>query len=194
MSELPAIALIEFSSIAAGTFAADAMVKEASVQILRIGTIQPGRFLVLIGGMTAEVGLAYHAGIRTGTPQVLDDVFLPDAHSDVVKGIGGGRLAKASDAVLTLETSTSTAIVRAADAVAKGAMVTLMELRLGDGLGGKGFARFVGLRSDAEAASQIARETLARRDVQLCASIVSRIDEALADRLADSSRFDGSSS
>ncbi|GJM27112.1 MAG: propanediol utilization: polyhedral bodies pduT [Phycisphaerae bacterium] len=193
MSELPAIALIEFSSIAAGTFAADAMVKEASVQILRIGTIQPGRFLVLIGGMTAEVELAYKAGIRAGTPQVLDDVFLPDAHSDVVKGIDGKQLAKASDAMLTLETSTSTAIIRAADAMAKGALVSLMELRLGDGLGGKGFARFVGSRSDSEAALQIASEALAGRDVQLCESIVSRIDEALAERLADSSRFDGSS-
>ncbi len=191
MSDSPAIALIEFSSIAAGTFAADAMVKEASVQILRIGTIQPGRFLVLIGGMTAEVELAHRAGIRAGTPQILDDVFLPDAHSDVVKGISGGRLAKASDAMLTLETSNSTAMVRAADAVAKGALVSLMELRLGDGLGGKGLARFVGLRSDAEAASQVARDALAGRDVQLCESIVSRIDDDLAERLADSSRFDG---
>lgn len=193
MSELPAIALIEFSSIAAGTFAADAMVKEASVQLLRVGTIQPGRFLVLIGGMVAEVELSYKAGIRAGTPQVLDDIFLPDAHRDVVKSIDGGRLAKASDAMLTLETSTSSAIVRAADAVAKGALVSLMDLRLGDGLGGKGFARFVGLRSDVEAASQIANDALVGRDVQFCESIVSRIDEALADRLAESSRFDGSS-
>ncbi len=191
MSDLPAISMIELSSIAAGTFAADAMVKEASVQILRVGTIQPGRFLILIGGGTAEVELAYNAGIRTGTPQILDDVFLPDAHADVVNAIGGERLAKASDAMLTLETSNVTAIVRASDAVAKGADVSLMELRLGDGLGGKGLARFVGRRSDAEAASQIARESLAGRDVQLCESIVSRIDDALADRLADTSRFDG---
>ena len=69
----------------------------------------------------------------------------------------------------------------------------MMELRLGDGLGGKGFARFVGLRSDVEAASQIANDALVGRDVQFCESIVSRIDEALADRLAESSRFDGSS-
>ncbi len=191
---LPAIAMIEFSSIAAGTFAADAMVKEAPVEILRVGTIHPGRFLMLVGGMIASVELAYRAGIRAGTPQVLDDVFLPDAHADIVEAIGGATRSEATDAVLTLETSTSAAIVRAADAVAKGALVTLQELRLGDGLGGKGFARFAGLRADAEAASETAQLALAGRDVQLCESIVSRIDEDLAKQLAKSSRFDGKNS
>ncbi len=50
----PAIALIEFGSIAAGMFAADKMVKRARVELLHAGTVQPGKYLVLVGGGTAE--------------------------------------------------------------------------------------------------------------------------------------------
>ncbi len=55
MSNLPAIALIEFGSIAAGMFAADKMVKRAPVELLHAGTVQPGKYLILVGGGTAEV-------------------------------------------------------------------------------------------------------------------------------------------
>ena len=55
MTKLPAIALIELSSIAAGAFAADRMVKRSPVELLHAGTVQPGKYLILIGGGTAEV-------------------------------------------------------------------------------------------------------------------------------------------
>ncbi|MFV2071815.1 MAG: BMC domain-containing protein, partial [Thermoanaerobaculales bacterium] len=51
----PALALIDFGSIAAGIEAADAMAKRAQVAVLRAGTVQPGRYLVLIGGSVADV-------------------------------------------------------------------------------------------------------------------------------------------
>ena len=39
----PALALIDFDSIAAGIEAADAMAKRAQIELLRVGTVQPGR-------------------------------------------------------------------------------------------------------------------------------------------------------
>ena len=190
MSDLPAIALIEFSSVAAGTFAADVMVKEAPVRLLRAGTIQPGNYLVLIGGGTAEVELAHAVGIRAGSPQVADDVLLPDVHEQVIDAVDGVRRDDEYDSLLTLETSSVPAILRACDAAVKGADVNLKEMRLGDGLGGKGIAGLTGERKDAEAALDIATRALAGRDVQLCHSIVSRIDEALAAEVGRSTRFD----
>ena len=50
MSNLPAIALIELGSIAAGTFATDKMVKRAPVELMHAGTVQPGKYLILVGG------------------------------------------------------------------------------------------------------------------------------------------------
>ena len=59
-----------------------------------------------------------------------------------------------------METATVAATIEAADAGVKGARVELLELRLGDGLGGKGYLLFDGLVSDVEAAVAIAVERI----------------------------------
>ena len=190
MSDWPAIVLIEFRSIAAGTLAADAMVKASPIATLRVGTIQPGRFLVLAGGGTAEVETAHAAGIRTGAGQVLDDVILHDVHPQVAESLAGERRAdREYDTLTVLETTTCAAILRAVDPAVKGAPVDLLELRMGDGLGGKGLAMLAGERGDVEAAVEIAAAALAGRSVELCHSIVSRIEGTVAAALRQSSRF-----
>lgn len=189
MSDFPAIALIEFRSVAAGAFAADAIVKKAALELFEAGTVQPGRFLVLIGGSTGEVVECYHAGLQAGTPDIADDVLLPDAHADLVKAIQGARKELKADSVLTLETSLTPAILRAVDAAVKGSKVTLGEVRLADGLGGKGVALLCGDRADVEAAADIAAAALAGRTGTLCHSIVSRVHEMLAARMNRSTRF-----
>ena len=55
----PAIALLEFDSIAVGIEAGDAMAKRAPIDVLRSGTIHPGKYLVLVGGAVGAI-----AGIR----------------------------------------------------------------------------------------------------------------------------------
>ncbi len=191
MSAHSSIALIEFTSIAAGTFAADAMAKKALLESMRTGTVQPGKFLVLIAGETAEVELAYGAGILAGASAILDDVFLPDADAQVRAALAGKRRDDAYDTLGVLETTTVAAIVRAADAAMKGAEVNLMEMRLADGLGGKGVAYLTGDRSDVEAAVEIASMALAGREGQLCHSITSRVDERVSASLGEASYFSG---
>ena len=56
----PAIALLEFDSIAIGVRAGDAIVKRAPVEITYAGTVHPGKYLVLVGG---DVGLR-RGGLR----------------------------------------------------------------------------------------------------------------------------------
>lgn len=190
MNDLPAIALIEFRSVAAGAFATDAMVKQADLRLFEAGTVQPGKYLVLIGGLTANVEACHRAGIRAGAPEIIDDVLLADAHASVVAAIRGTRDTAPGDSVLTLETSTTPAIVRAADAAVKGSRTRLAELRLADGLGGKGIAWLLGERADVEAAADIAASVLAGRPGTLCHSIISRVHEDVARRMATSTRFD----
>ena len=57
-----AIALLEFDSVAAGIEAGDAMVKRAALSVVHAGTVQPGKYLVLIAGTVAEV--AYAVGFQ----------------------------------------------------------------------------------------------------------------------------------
>jgi microcompartment protein CcmL/EutN len=191
MTKLPAIALIELSSIAAGAFAADRMVKRSPVELLHAGTIQPGKYLILIGGGTAEVEESYREAIQTAEAAILDEVFLPQVHPQVVEALNGARAFANCESMVVLETSTIAAIVRATDAAAKGAVVEVAELRIGSGLGGRGLAILTGTRTDVEAAADIATQSLAGRNVTLCHSIISNVHEQFVERLGESSRFFG---
>src|SRR4030067_10159 len=53
------------------------------------------------------------------------------------------------------ETTSVASTIMAADAGVKGAEVHLVEIRLGDGLGGKGIVLYSGLVADVEAAVEI---------------------------------------
>lgn len=191
MTKLPAIALIELSSIAAGTYAADRMVKRSPVELLRSGTVQPGKYLILVGGGTAEVEESYREGMQAAPADILDEVFLPQVHPRVVEALDGARTFAGYDSLVVLETSTIAAIVRATDAAAKNAMVEVAELRLGSGLGGRGLAMLTGNRTDVEAAAEIAIRSLAGRNVTLCHSIISNVHNQIASSLEKSSRFFG---
>jgi microcompartment protein CcmL/EutN len=151
----PALALLEFNSIATGIQAGDAMVKRAPIDVIQSGTVQPGHYLVLVAGDVASVGEAVVAGRDVGQAALLDCVYLPNVHPGVVKGIGGGRPNVLGEALGVVETETVAAAIRAADAGLKGAEVTLWQLRLADGLGGKGLALFSGALTDVEAAVTI---------------------------------------
>lgn len=151
----PALALLEFSSIAAGLEAGDSMVKRAPVERIVSGTVQPGHYLVMVTGDVASVEEAVAAGREKGQAALLDLVFLPNVHSDVVQALIGKQRPDMGDALGVVETQTVAAAIAAADAGLKGAEVALVQLRLADGLGGKGLALFTGIVADVEAAVTI---------------------------------------
>ncbi len=189
MSKLPAIALIELGSVAAGAFAADKMVKRSPVELLHVGTVQPGKYVILVGGGTAEVEESHLAGMQAAASDVLDEVLLPNVHPQVVRALEGKRGFDDYNSMVVLETSTLAAILRATDAAIKGAAVDVAELRLANGLGGRGLAMLTGELSDVEAAAEIATHALAGRNVTLCHSIVSNVHEQFVSRLGESTRF-----
>lgn len=154
----PALALIEFDSLAAGIQAGDAMAKKAPIARLVAGTVHPGHYLVLISGEVADVDESLKVGREWGGAHVVDTVFLPHVHPAVVNAIVGERAARSGTALAALgviETATVPAAIRSADAGVKGAQVALLEVRLADGLHGKGLTLFTGDVSDVEAAIEI---------------------------------------
>jgi len=156
-----ALALIEFGSIATGMHAGDAMAKKAPIDRLVAGTVQPGKYLVLVAGLVADVEESLAAGRAAGGAQVIDTVFLPQVHPAVVEAIAASAArAEAGRAMRgpslgVIETSTVAAAIHAADAGVKGAEVSLLEVRLADGLHGKGLVLYSGEVRDVEAAVDI---------------------------------------
>ena len=185
----PALALLEFSSIAAGIQAADAMVKRAPIDVIKTGTVQPGKYLALVGGQVADVEEALAAGREVGGAATVDHVYLPFVHPDVVQAITGGRVPEMTDALGIVETSTVAAAIHAADAGVKGAEVRLLEVRLADGLGGKGLVLFAGLVADVEAAVEIAVGVLERPDLLVHQVVIPQLHAEMWENVADATRF-----
>jgi microcompartment protein CcmL/EutN len=185
----PALALVEFSSIAGGILAADAMIKKAPINVIKTGTVQPGKYLVLIGGSVADVEESLAAGEMVGERHLLDTIFLPDVHPEVVESIGGGRVPDANDAVGVIETTTVSAAIHAADAGIKGAYVHLIEVRLADGLGGKGITLFSGLVADVEAAVEIGSEALSDPKLLVETVVIPKLHPEMWANLSDATRF-----
>ncbi|MBX3395431.1 MAG: BMC domain-containing protein [Phycisphaerae bacterium] len=184
-----AIAMLEFSSVAIGVRAADALAKKAPVRMIGVGTVQPGKFAILFGGDVASVTESFVEGRRIGEAAILDSVLLPDAH-EAVRDAVSGRLGEwGDDAVGVIETPTLAAVIQAADAAMKGAVVSLIEIRLGDGLGGKGLAHFSGLLADVQAAVEIGCAAISDRPQPACVSIIPRFDADVRSALKGRTRF-----
>ncbi len=184
----PALALLEFSSIAAGIQAGDAMVKRAVLDVVHAGTVQPGRFLVLIGGSVAEVEEALKAGKESAPDALTDSVFLPGVDPAVVRALSGARLSGNDDAMGIIETLNVPAAIQAADKGVKGAEVQLLEIRLADGLGGKGLVFFGGLVSNVEAAVELAVAAIPANQL-VRQVVIPQIHEDIAKRLQTNTRF-----
>ena len=118
----PALALLEFGSIAAGIQAGDAMIKRGPVAEIIAGTVHPGRYL---SRSPAKSEQSRRRLRRVWRPQAAhcSTVFLPDVHPTVADAVRGERLEPSGEALGVIETTTVAAAIEAADAAVKGATV-----------------------------------------------------------------------
>ena len=184
----PALALLELDSIAAGIEAGDAMAKRAPIDVLRAVTDHPGKYLIIVCGAVSDDEEAIAAGREVGASAVLDVVLLPNVHPDLVAAIRGERGSAGGEALGIIETTTVAAVIEAADAGLKGAHVRLLEIRLADDLGGKGYLLFDGTVADVEAAVAIGTERIASSP-GLVQRVIPQLHVEMADNLAADARF-----
>jgi microcompartment protein CcmL/EutN len=152
MASQPAIGLLELTSIARGIVAADAMAKRAPVRLLQSQTICPGKYLVLIGGDEDPVRDAMDVGIHYAGAYLVDRLVIPNLHPQVIPALAAVQPLPGLASVGVIETFSVAATVVAADAACKAAEVTLIEVRLGNGLGGKAYVTMSGEQFSVEAA------------------------------------------
>lgn len=185
---VPALGLLEFSSVALGLRAGDAMVKRAPVRALVVGSVQPGKFLVLVDGDPASVEEALAAGVEAGAPGLVDRLYLPDVHPDVGRAVAGGRWTGEIETLGIIETRTTVSAIRAADTACKAANVKLIELRLANGLGGKAFCLFAGELTDMQAAIELGSATVDPGNL-IQQLVLPQFHPEMADNILASTRF-----
>jgi len=178
-----AIGAVETSSIAQGVVVGDAMVKTAEVQLLQATTISPGKYWVLVGGDVATVSAALRRGLEIAADTLLDSLFIPQLHDQVLPALAGTVGVGDADAVGVIETLTAASAIEAADAAAKAAAVTIRDLRLANGIGGKGVVYLTGAVSDVQAAVDAGRALALKKSLLARSVVVPRLAPQMKERL-----------
>ncbi|MBK7641674.1 MAG: BMC domain-containing protein [Planctomycetes bacterium] len=148
------IGLLELSSVARGVEVADAVLKEARVEMLCASPVQPGKYVMLFTGGVQDVraSIARGAGIAAG--DLVDQLLIPQVHEQIVPMLRrrGGTINGNLDAIGVVETTTIASSILSADAALKTATVDLIDFRIANGLGGKSFFTLTGEVSDVRSA------------------------------------------
>ncbi|HOY58782.1 MAG TPA: BMC domain-containing protein [Verrucomicrobiota bacterium] len=168
------IGLIELSSVAAGFEVADTMLKAGNVRLLLSRSICSGKYMVLIGGDAAAVEAAVEAGAVAANGCLIDSFTIANVHPEVITALGRTTPAEPDGALGILESFNVATLLQAADAAAKAAAVTLLEIRLAMALGGKAFCTMTGDVGSVQSAVAAGRRLIADAGVLVNAVVISR--------------------
>ena len=141
---IDAIGMLELRSIAKGIEAADAMVKNAPIEIIHANTICSGKYMIIIGGRVSDVRSAMSAGERIAEYSIIDRLIIPNIHEQIFSALSFTTPITILKALGTIECFTAAATIIASDLAVKAAKVDLIQIRLANGIGGKGYVTLTG--------------------------------------------------
>ncbi|MFW6369156.1 MAG: BMC domain-containing protein [Myxococcota bacterium] len=147
-----AVGCLETSSLARGMETADAMLKAAEVRLMACNPICPGKYIIIVGGMVAEVTAAVRAGEVVAADTLTDVTIIPNVHPQVLDAFTAATSFEEVGALGVIETFSAPSAIVAGDEAVKSANVTLLEIRLARALGGKAFVLLTGDVSAVKAA------------------------------------------
>ncbi len=159
------------------------MVKIAEVDLIEACPISPGKHWVLVGGEVGPVRHAYRRGLEIAADTLLDHLFIPQLHEQVVPALRGIAPLQDDDALGVLEMLTAAAAIVGADRAAKAAEVRLRDIRLANGLGGKGIVYLTGDVGNVQAAIDAGRAEAAQRGLLSRAVVIPRLHAQMKSRV-----------
>ncbi|MEA1939713.1 MAG: BMC domain-containing protein [Candidatus Caldatribacteriota bacterium] len=169
--KITVLGVLEFNSIAIGIKALDEIVKAAPVKIIDAKTLCPGKFIVIFSGDVASVDTSLTAGKNIGEGYIVDELFIPNLHPQVIPAIIGAVDCKVWGAVAVIETFSIVTSIEAADIAAKEANILVNEIRLAVGMGGKSYTKMIGDIYQIEAAVKAAVNLVGNKGL-LCKDII----------------------
>lgn len=157
------IGMVEFLSIARGIYVADQMVKVSDVEIVTASSACPGKFIAIVHGDVAAVADSVEIGERMAEEYLVDSIIIPNVSPAVFPAINGATMPDHIQALGIMESFSIATMILTADEILKTAHVQPIELRLGNGIGGKAYFTFTGdvaaVQTGIEAGKTIAQET-----------------------------------
>src|SRR5262245_26575695 len=167
------IGVLELCSVAKGVEVADAVLKEARVEMLFATNVQPGKYVMLFTGGVRDVEASTERGAKLAGSDLVDRLVIQQVHEQVVPLLQrrGGKINGVLDAIGVVETTTVASSISAADLALKTATVDLIDFRIANGLGGKSFFVVTGEVSDVRSATA-AGARMAQEKNQLLRDVV----------------------
>lgn len=146
------IGLLELKSIPAGIETADEMLKAANVTLLMASPTCPGKYVIVVSGAVGAVRSAMTTGRQVAGVYLVAHHTLNNVHDSIPTAVLGTTEVEHVKSIGVIETISATTAIIAGDIAAKASNVTLMEIRIARGLGGKGFLTLTGEVSAVKAA------------------------------------------
>lgn len=166
------IGMVEFTSISRGIYAVDQMVKTAEVDLVTASTTCPGKYFAIVTGDVASVNNSVEVGAQYADEYLIDSLVIPSVAQEVFPAIAGGAMPEYMNAVGIIEAFALAPMVVAADSVLKAVDVEPIELRLGNGLGGKSFFTFTGDVAAVSAGVETAKNALMFKGLLVNAEVI----------------------
>ena len=174
-----ALVMVELQTVSAGLQAADCMLKAAAIELLEAQVVCPGKYIVLVSGELGAVQMALEDVEQRHGGQLLDRFMLGNPHEGLFPALNGAVWVEKPGALGVVETFTAASAIVAADAAAKSADVTLIELRLARGMCGKSYVTLTGSVAAVEMAVAKAKAAVAEGGLYLDSTVLANPDPAL---------------
>ncbi len=139
-----AIGMVEFTSIARGIYTADQMVKAAEVEIVTAVSACPGKYIAIVTGDVSSVQNSVEVGEELADEYLVDAIVIPNVSKGIFPALSGVTMPESVQAVGIVECFSMATMIIGADAILKAAELDAIELRMGNGLGGKAYFTFTG--------------------------------------------------
>ena len=147
-----AVGIIELKSIAKGIDATDTALKSAGVHLVSAHPSCPGKFEIILTGAIADVTAAVEQVKARFEDKLIDSAVMGRIDPAVITALFGTQEGEKSGSLGIIEAFSAASTIKAADIAVKTAKVSVHELRLSRGMGGKGMVLIVGDVGDVTAA------------------------------------------
>jgi microcompartment protein CcmL/EutN len=154
-----AIGVIELKSIPKGVEAADAALKSAGIEMVSAHPACPGKYEIILTGSISNVSAAVNHVLQRFEGYVIDSSVMGRIDPQVISALFGTQTEQEKQGSLGLvETFSAASAIRCADIAVKTARVSIYDLRVSRGMGGKGIIMLTGDIGDVTASVEAAAD------------------------------------
>ena len=109
----------------------------ATIKIAK--AVTPGKFLIIFTANIAEGEESFNIALEQAESKLIDSLFIPQAHFALIPAMSGIFQSNNGESIGIIETKNISNCINATDIALKFADVSLINMQLAKGIGGKGY-------------------------------------------------------